>query len=106
MVQATEVRTDAEKTINELGNSVTSKKKDDRVLINKASAFLCKCPERFGDTEFKISIAMDDEAKKEIWANKEKYVGEKVEFKFMIEGAKDRPRHPVTLRFRFNKDDE
>jgi len=101
VIQATEVREDAEKKINELGRSVTSKKKDDRILIEKASAFLVK----YEGKELKVTIAMTDEEKEEVWKNKESYIGKYIEFKGMLVGAKDLPRHPVFLRFRKDKDE-
>jgi DNA ligase-1 len=100
VIQATEVREGAVKTINELGRSTTSKKKDDRILINKASAFVVK----YEGLDLKVTIAMTDAEKEEIWKNKESYIGRWVEFKGLLVGAKDLPRHPTTLRLRTDKD--
>jgi hypothetical protein len=100
VIQATEVREGAEKKINELGRSVTSKKKDDRVLIEKASAFVVLYEEK----ELKVTIAMTDEEKTEVWSNKTKYIGRFIEYKGMLVGAKDLPRHPIFLRFRDDKE--
>jgi DNA ligase-1 len=99
VIQATEVREGAEKKINELGRSVTSKKKDDRILIEKASAFTVLYEEK----ELKVTIAMTDEEKEEVWKNKEQYIGRMIEYKGMLVGAKDLPRHPIFLRFRDDK---
>ena len=99
VVQATEVREGAEKKINELGRSVTSKKKDDRVLIEKASAFVVL----YEGKELKVTIAMTDVEKEEVWKNKESYLGRMIEYKGMLVGSKDLPRHPVFLRFRDDK---
>ncbi len=98
--QATKVDPIAEKKTNELGRSVTSKKKDDRILIEKASAFVVK----YEDKELKVTLAMNDEEKEEVWMNKEKYIGKMIEYKGMLVGAKDVPRHPVFLRYREDKD--
>jgi len=112
--QGTVVNPNAEKTTNELGRSVTSRKKGDRVLINKASCFWVM----FGDKELKVTIASTSEDKvemkkdkdyfqkklTEIWANQEKYIGRYIEYKGMSIGAKDVPRHPVMVRFREDKD--
>jgi len=100
VIQSTEVNKDAEKKTNELGRSVTSKKKDDRHLINKASAFLVN----YEDKELKVTLAMTDEEKEEVWNNKESYIGRWIEYKGMLVGAKDVPRHPVMIRFRESKD--
>ena len=99
VIQATEVREGAEKKINELGRSVTSKKKDDRILIEKASAFVVK----YEGLDLKVTIAMTDEEKEEVWHNRKKYIGRTIEYKGMLVGSKDLPRHPVFLRFRDDK---
>lgn len=99
IVQATEVDPNAEKTINELGRSVTSRKKDDRVLIEKACAFKVV----YNEHVLKVSLAMTDEEKEEVWRNKEYYIGRMIEYKGMKIGAKDVPRHPVMIRFREDK---
>lgn len=99
LIQSTEVRKDAEKTINELGRSVTSKKKDDRILIKKAAAFVVL----YKGKELKVTIAMTDEEKKDVWINKQNYVGRWIEYKGMLVGSKDLPRHPTFIRFRDDK---
>jgi len=100
VIQATVVDPNAEKKINELGRSVTSKKKDDRILIPMASAFLCE----YNDNPIKPVIAMTDNEKAEIWRNRHNYIGRNIEYKAMMIGAKDVPRHPVMKRFRTDKD--
>ena len=99
VIQATEVREGAEKKINELGRSVTSKKLADRVLIEKASAFVVK----YEGLDLKVTIAMSDEEKEEVWKNRCQYIGVMIEYKGMLVGSKDLPRHPVFLRFRDDK---
>jgi len=103
IIQATEVREGAEKKINELGRSVTSKKKDDRILIEKAAAFVVI----YKGKELKVTIAMTDEEKEEVWKNKNKYIGRLIEYKGMKVGIKEGglPRHPIFLRFRMDKDE-
>jgi len=99
IIQATKVDPKAEKQINELNRSVTSKKKNDRILIEKAAAFVVE----YKGQKVKVSIAMDDAMKEEIWTNKNKYIGKIVEYKFMEVGMKDLPRHPTTVRMRNDK---
>lgn len=99
VIQATEVDSNAEKKINELGRSVTSKKKDDRILIEKASAFEVE----YEGLSLKVVIAMTDEEKEEVWVNREQYKGKIIEYKGMLVGSKDVPRHPVMIRFREDK---
>jgi DNA ligase-1 len=100
VTQSTEVREGAEKKINELGMSVTSKKKADRILINKACAFEVIYKNRL----LQVVIAMTDEEKEEVWKHKEKYIGRWIEYKGMLVGSKDLPRHPVFIRFRDDKE--
>jgi len=100
IVQSTEVDPNAEKKINELGRSVTSKKKDDRHLIEKASAFYVQ----YEGKELKVVLAMTDKEKEEVWKNRKNYIGRWIEYKGMKIGAKDVPRHPVMIRFREDKD--
>jgi DNA ligase-1 len=103
IIQGTEVRAGAEKKTNELGNSVTSKKKADRVLVNRACDFVVM----YEGKQLRVSIAMTNEEKEEVWCNREKYIGKWIEYKAMIVGMKKDglPRHPTTLRFREDKDE-
>jgi len=101
VIQGTEVREGAEKKINELGNSVTSKKKNDRILINRACDFVVM----YEGKQLKVSIAMTNEEKEEVWRNKNKYIGRWIEYKGMMVGAKNLPRHPIFIRFRGDKDE-
>jgi len=104
ILQGTIVDPNAEKTINELGYSRTSKLKEDRLPSGRASDFVVL----YEGKELKVSIAMTNEEKEEIWKNKEKYIGKMIEYKGMKIGMKEDglPRHPVFLRFRQDKDDE
>ena len=43
---------------------------------------------------------LNDELRKEIWENQDKYREQFVKFKFMSHGVKDLPRHPIFLGFR------
>jgi len=99
VIQATEVDKNAEKKINELGRSVTSKKKGDRILIEKASAFEVEYEGKI----LKVTLAMTDEEKEQVWANREHYKGKIIEYNGMLVGSKDVPRHPVMIRFREDK---
>jgi DNA ligase-1 len=99
VVQSTEAREGSKKTINELGRSRTSQKKDDRVLIDKAAGFKVM----YEGKELTVVLAMTDEEKEEVWKNRKKYIGKTVEYKGMIVGSKDVPRHPCMIRMRDDK---
>ena len=49
---------------------------------------------------FGIGSGLNDHLRKEIWDNKEQYIGKLVKYKFMVHGIKELPRHPVFLGFR------
>ena len=102
VVQATRVDEMAEKTINELGRSVTSKKKDDRILIEKASAVTVD----YKGQSLKVTLALTDEEKIEVWKNRDSYIGRWIEYKYLAVGMKEGglPRHPTSLRWRIDKD--
>lgn len=103
VIQSTEVDPNAEKKTNELGYSTTSKKKNDRIAIEKASAFYVN----YQGKELKVVLAMTDKGKEDIWRNKEAYIGKCIEYKYLEIGMKDGglPRHPIFLRFRKDKDE-
>lgn len=42
--------------------------------------------------------------RKEVWDNKESYIGKHIEFKGMLVGAKEAPRHPSFVKMRPDKD--
>jgi DNA ligase-1 len=101
VVQSTEVNEDAEKKINELGRSVTSKKLSERHTIEKASAFFVD----YEGNQLKVTLAMSDEEKVAVWINRDSLIGKWIEFKGMKIGMKEGglPRHPVMIRYREDK---
>ena len=112
VVQATEVDPDAPKKVNELGYSETSKKKGDRIPVEKAAAFIVDWVFNEQQTavkeawkkQVKVTLAMTDEEKEEVWKNRDSYLGKMIEWKGMAHGMKDVPSHPVMLRFREDLD--
>jgi len=101
VIQAKVVKDGVERTINELGRSVTSKKKDDRVLIQRASAFRV----RYEDTTVKVPLAMTNKEKDEVWKHRELYIGRWIEYKYQPIGMVDKPRIPKFGRFRVDLDE-
>lgn len=107
VLEGTVVRSGAEKKINELGNSVTSKKKADRVPGGYACDFIVNHKNSDEETEtkeLKVSIAMTMPEKIKVWKDKDQYIGRWIEYKGLLIGAKDLPRHPVFIRFRDDKE--
>lgn len=99
--QATKVKDSAEKKTDAFGKSVTSKKKDDRIPIDKAASFIVE----FDSTTVKVPIAMTDEEKEEVWKNRDSYLGRWIEYKYQEEGMDKKPRIPIFLRYREDKDE-
>lgn len=54
----------------------------------------------FTGVEFKIGSGFNDELRREIWDNQDRYLGRIVTFKYQPFGVKDKPRFPIFLRFR------
>jgi DNA ligase 1 len=100
--QATVVDPKAEKTINELGRSVTSKKLGDRILIEMACGFKIECEKGIEIVGLK---GFNHEQRKEIWLNPNKYIGRFIEFTGLEVGSKNLVRHPEFKRWRNDKED-
>lgn len=98
--EGTNVDPNAEKTINELGRSVTSKKLADRIPGGWAKNFVVM---HEGKHKLSVSIKATKEMKEYIWNNQEEFIGRMVEYKGLMIGAKSLPRHPVMIRFRDDK---
>jgi DNA ligase-1 len=83
------------------GRTKRSDKKEGKVPGNMLGKFILELPDgrRFG-----CGTGFDMEQRKEIWANKEQYLGKLVKFKFFEVGVKELPRHPVFLGFRHPDD--
>ena len=54
--------------------------------------------------EFGVGSGLNDEMRKELWNNQEKYIGKLVKYKYFPQGIKELPRHPVFLGFRDKED--
>ena len=99
---------------NELGRSTKRNTLDAKQGTGIASCFIVKYlkkykahenPIGYSDYyEIKPVITGTEEFRKEIWDNKESYIGKMIEYKAMMIGAKDVPRHPIFLRFREDRD--
>lgn len=70
--EGTIVKEGAEKTTNELGRSVTSKKKEDRIPSGMAKGFKVMFEGKSGTVSLQ---GFDNAAKKELLENKDKYIG-------------------------------
>lgn len=89
-----------EATVNELGYTSRSSHKDNLIPTNTLGSLVLK----YGDTTFKCGTGFDDALRKEIWDNKEEYVGRLASIRYMSVGSKDLPRVPSFIGWR-DKDD-
>lgn len=81
-----------EAKINETGHTSRSSYKDGLVPAGVLGALVVQS-EKWG--EFKIGSGFNDAQRKEIWENKEKYLGQLVTFQFFNVGVLEKPRFPT-----------
>lgn len=86
---------DAEK--DAFGRTKRSVSLDGMVPMNTAGNLIVK--DKNG-LVFSIGSGLDDKTRKELWGNKENYIGKLVKYKYFPQGMKELPRHPVFLGFR------
>lgn len=86
-----------EAKIDALGYTERSSSKEGMIGANTLGALVVQS-EKWG--EFRIGTGFDDLLRKEIWENKDKYLGELAKFKYFATGVVDKPRFPVYLGIR------
>ena len=98
--EGTNVDPKAKKKINEMGYSETSKKKGDRILGGWAKNFVVMHEGQ------KLSVSIKDTKEKKfyIWQHQDEFISKTVEYKGLMIGAVDLPRHPTQVRMRPDKD--
>lgn len=89
-----------ESQTNELGRSFKRNTKDDKKGTGIAAVFTVL----YKGVEGGVTITGDEEFRTKIWKNKESYIGKMIEYKAMLVGMKDFPRHANFLRFREDRD--
>lgn len=86
--------------INERGLTERSRKREGLIGRNDLGAFLVKDV----DTGIEFNIGggdgLDDSLRKEVWDNKEKYLGQTIRYEHFAYGGYDKPRHPKFICFR------
>jgi hypothetical protein len=89
---------DSEK--NELGYKFKHNNKEMKEGTGLAATFTVE----YNSIEIKVVITGDESFRKEIWENKDSYIGKMIEYKGMLIGSKNVPRHPIFERFREDRD--
>jgi DNA ligase-1 len=86
-----------EKKLNELGNYSRSSKKEGMILMDTLGSFQV-CHNEFDD--FEVGTGLTDEYRKNVWNNKDDFMGKMIKFKYFPIGMKNSPRHPTFLGLR------
>lgn len=91
-----------EAEIDELGHTKRSSKKANLKPANTLGALILKDIKT--NAQFSVGTGFDDNLRKEIWNNKEKYLNKIVTYKSQPYGKKELPRCPVFKGFRSEDD--
>lgn len=89
-----------EATTNELGYTERSSHKENMIPMNTLGSLVLK----YGDDTFNLGTGFDDALRKEIWDNKEKYLGKLASVRYMSVGQKTLPRVPSFIGWRDSDD--
>ena len=89
-----------EATTNELGYTERSSHKENMIPTNTLGSLILK----YGDDTFNLGTGFDDALRKEIWDNKEKYLGKLASVRYMSVGQKTLPRVPSFIGWRDSDD--
>ena len=97
-----------EENLNELtydnrGYAQRSMHQDNKAGKDTLGAFLVRSS-KWGDFKIGTGLGLTNELRREIWLNRDKYLGRILTFKYQAFGSKDKPRQPIFLRFRHRED--
>lgn len=84
-------------TKDALGHTERSSHKENMIGRGDLGAIVCKTADGL---EFNCGSGFDDAQRREIWDNKDKYLGKMAKVKSFLIGVKDKPRFPVFLGLR------
>ena len=85
---------------DELGYAERSSAKEGLVPTDTLGSLVLK----YNDTTFSCGTGFDDKLRKEVWDNKELYLGKLASIRYMSVGSKDLPRVPSFIGFRHTED--
>jgi DNA ligase-1 len=90
-------RNQNEQVINPMGLAKRSSHNAGMIPGGTLGKFILHHP-KWGD--FSCGSGLDDATRAQVWANKEKYLGKQVSFKYQAYGSQDKPRIPIFKGFR------
>ncbi len=97
-----------ESFVNELGRTARSSAQAGKVGLDTLGGFYVRgsAGQPFDGVEFKVGNGqgMTQELRKQLWAERESFVGRIMKVKYFPTGGKDRPRHPLWLGWRDERD--
>jgi len=82
---------------NELGRTARSSAKAGKTGKDRLGGLVVKDDKLFPGVTFEVGTGFDAKTREELWAAREKLVGQVIKYKFFAVGVKDKPRHPVYL---------
>jgi DNA ligase-1 len=90
---------------NELGRTARSTAKEGLVGTETLGGFeVVGAGEDYNGVAFSIGTGFDAKMRQSFWKDREKLIGQLVKFKYFPSGSKDRPRHPIFIGFRDDRD--
>lgn len=93
---------------NELGRTARSSAQAGKVGLDTLGGFFVRgsAGQPFDGVEFKVGNGqgMTQELRKQLWADRESLIGRTIKIKYFPTGGKDRPRHPLWLGWRDERD--
>lgn len=92
-----------ELTYDNRGYAQRSSCQDNKNGKDTLGAFIVRSS-KWGDFKIGTGLGLTDALRRDIWLNRDKYLGQILTFKYQAFGTKDKPRQPIFLRFR-HKDD-
>lgn len=91
-----------EKEVDELGHSKRSSKKEGLVPAETLGCLVVESLDK--SMRYEVGTGFTAAERKELWDNKESYLGKFIKVRYMTFGAKDKPRHATFLGFRHPDD--
>ena len=89
-----------EATTSELGRTKRSSHKANKIPKGRLGALVLK----YGDTTFNCGTGFNDAERENIWAERERYLGQFAKIKYFAHGIKDVPKLPSFLGIRDERD--
>lgn len=89
---------------NEMGNMVRSSHKSGKVGKGTLGSFIVESPKWNKQFAIGTGKGLTNKKRKEIWENRDYYLGDTITYKFQLYGSIDAPRQPIFKGFRDTKD--